>query len=249
MATVKREIIRLNKKMKTNPREKQKNKRKNKNLKQQIQNNETHIPKSIKPAMLETNEIQGVQIMQGLSEIQRMQGLSENQGIQMINGQLLMPVTPIQNEPNTPQEVIPYSYPEMMNNIPGQALPPNQYISNQMAPQPAEPLKFGFSPMLIICPYCQANINTKTEETFNCFTCGCYSFDILLIPIILLLLGAAGGGECKDCSCSCDCACCGERCNCKCCFDVNHYCMNCGKLIGTRDSLIELCPCMKNCNC
>ena len=62
----------------------------------------------------------------------------------------------------------------------------------------------------------------------------------------------------EDCTCVFECACmdnalcCYPKCwscpdrktvgDCRCCSDVEHYCSNCGKLIGDRDSLKEICP-------
>jgi hypothetical protein len=147
----------------------------------------------------------------------------------------------------------PYGLPATMNG----GLPPNEYIMNQINPVPVTPLKFGILAMDTLCPFCQTNAPTKIEESFNCCTCFCYSFIILLIPILLIIAAYAGCSNVHchhGCACDCDCNCCrcndGDcRCDCKCCIDVNHYCSNCGKLLGTRDSCQELCPCFSNCLC
>ena len=56
--------------------------------------------------------------------------------------------------------------------------------------------------------------------------------------------------------CCCFPACC--RCpgrdnldNCSCCYDVDHYCPYCGKLIGTRNAWADICPpcCCCCCGC
>ena len=145
------------------------------------------------------------------------------------------------------QQMIPYGQPVMMNG----GFPSNQYIVNQINPVPVTPLKFGVIAMTTVCPFCQVSAPTKIEESFNCCTCFCYFFIILLIPI-LLILSAYSGCHNVNCNngCTCDCTCCVcGACACKCCIDVNHYCANCGKLLGTRDSCTELCPCFSKCIC
>ena len=145
------------------------------------------------------------------------------------------------------QMMTPYGQPIMMNG----GLPSNQYIVNQINPIPVTPLKFGLVAMTTVCPFCQVSAPTKIEESFNCCTCFCYAFIILLIPILLILAAYSGchNVHCNNgCDCSCECCAC-AACGCKCCIDVNHYCTNCGKLLGTRDSCTELCPCFSNCIC
>ena len=147
------------------------------------------------------------------------------------------------------QMMTPYGQPIMMNG----GLPSNQYIVNQINPIPVTPLKFGLVAMTTVCPFCQVSAPTKIEESFNCCTCFCYFFIILLIPILLILAAYSGchNVHCdQGCVCDCDCCCCRSTgCDCKCCIDVNHYCSNCGKLLGTRDSCQELCPCFSICLC
>ena len=145
------------------------------------------------------------------------------------------------------QQMMPYGQPVMMNG----GLPSNQYIINQINPVPVTPLKFGVIAMTTVCPFCQVSAPTKIEESFNFCTCFCYFFIILLIPILLILAAYSGchNVHCNN-ECTCDCECCAcAACACKCCIDVNHYCTNCGKLLGTRDSCTELCPCFSNCLC
>ena len=147
------------------------------------------------------------------------------------------------------QMTMPYGQAAMMNG----GLPPNQYIMNQINPIPVTPLKFGILSRESLCPFCQTNAPTKIEESFNCCTCFVYFFIILLIPILLILAAYSGchNVHCDHgCVCDCDCCCCRSTgCECKCCIDVNHYCSNCGKLLGTRDSCQELCPCFSCCLC
>ena len=145
------------------------------------------------------------------------------------------------------QMMMPYGQPVMMNG----GLPSNQYIVNQINPVAVTPLKFGVIAMTTVCPFCQVSAPTKIEESFNFCTCFCYFFIILLIPILLILAAYSGchNVHCNN-GCTCDCECCAcAACACKCCIDVNHYCTNCGKLLGTRDSCTELCPCFSNCIC
>lgn len=142
-----------------------------------------------------------------------------------------------------------YGVPVMVNGMPGQAYPP--YLANQTTPLSYAPLKFGFGPAQIVCPYCQVAGPTKIDESFNFCTCFIYIFIIMLIPILIVLAAYSGctNVHCNN-GCDCDCTCCYcGTCDCKCCIDTNHYCSNCGKRIGTRDSCQELCPCFTSCYC
>ena len=156
--------------------------------------------------------------------------------------------------PQQQMMMAPYGQGVMMNTIPGQSYNPNPYVINQIQPVPVTPLKFGYVSREIVCPYCQSTTLTKVEESFNCCTCFVYIIIILLIPILLVLAAYAGCNNvhCNngcDCDCRCNCCCYGETCDCKCCIDTNHYCANCGKLLGSRDSCVELCPCFGSCLC
>ena len=177
-----------------------------------------------------------------------------NNGDNQINSKDAMqqPVPVIQGQQYyvvQPQQMImPYGQPVMMNGV----YPANPYIMNQINPVPITPLSFGTLSRESLCPFCQTNAPSKIEESFNCCTCLTYFFIIILIPILLILAAYSGCNNvnCNNGSCNCDCDCCScHRCNCKCCFDVNHYCSNCGKLLGTRDSCHELCPCCSRCLC
>ena len=142
-----------------------------------------------------------------------------------------------------------YGKPITTINIQGNVAAYNSYIINQVTPEQYETMKFGFTAIPIICPFCQKNIITRIEETFNCCTCFLYIFIILLIPILLILAVYSGcrNVHCNN-GCDCTCACCvGGTCDCKCCFDTDHYCSYCGKKIGSRNSCIELCPCFSCC--
>ena len=176
-----------------------------------------------------------------------------NQNI-MIQGEV--PVIQNQQLYGVPQQQMmmpPYGQPVMGNNIPGQYFPPNPYVLNQIPPvsETVKPLKFGYIAKEIVCPYCQSNTLTKVEENFNFCTCFCYIFIILLIPILLVLAAYSGcnNTHCNNgCDCDCNCCYCGP-CECKCCIDSNHYCANCGKLLGSKDTCMELCPCFSSCTC
>ena len=153
-------------------------------------------------------------------------------------------------------QMVPYGQPMMIGALPGQDISQNQYILNQINPGPPVafvPLKFGYCPQEIVCPYCQVRGSTKIVESFSCCTLCLYLFIILLVPLLLVLAAMAGcnSTNCNcsgsNCDCDCNCRCCVYGCDCKCCIDTKHYCTNCGKLIGTRDSCIELCPCFSCC--
>lgn len=242
MSGVKSEIIRLNENKKTNKKEKVKSRQKANKIDLGIQNDETENPKMEKGIISGTTEIQPIPGIEGTQELQIMKGIQvtpQMQEVQVMQGQSIIPFAQIPNSQNIQQQVIPYAVPVMVDNVQGQVLPPVQFLQEQTPSDPPKP-KYGFMPMLIICPYCQGNIMTKTEEIFSrptCLKCVasilCY---ILFLPIIAFFHCYPSGR--KGCNCSCF----GEDCNCKCCYDVNHYCSNCGKLIGTRISEDELCP-------
>lgn len=120
---------------------------------------------------------------------------------------------------------------------------------------PSTNIKYGYEAQNITCPFCQKNIYTNVEEKFNCITVGACFLIIIFFPIIILF-------ELLLCIChicdqthyskgtgdNCDCLCC-EWCriHCKCFFDADHYCPSCKQKIGTRNSLIVLCPCCSRC--
>lgn len=167
---------------------------------------------------------------------------------------------PVPGQPMYYQQ--PYGQPIMNNGTPGNPVQPNPYINNQVSPPLPSyvPLRFGFEAAKIVCPYCHQSSKTRIETSFNCCTCFTYIFLIILIPILIALAlysgcGAgcsAGWASSTDCDCNCNCCdgtcCVCAKTSCRCCTDYHHYCVNCGKRIGTRDSCLELCPCF-SCFC
>ena len=216
---------------KLEPMDKPKSRRNSKMIKPKGENHNDKPPVALMPEIPENPENQLEQGNQGAAQI-----------VQPIN----YPMQPVQ-----PVMMAQYGMPVILNTIPGQNYPANAYISNQLGPMTLTPLKFGFGPARIACPYCQMVGETKIEESFNCCTCFIYVIVISLIPILLVLAAYAGCGNanCNNgCDCNCHCTYCGT-CDCKCCIDTDHYCSNCGKKIGTRDSCEELCPCFTTCYC
>ena len=176
-----------------------------------------------------------------------------------------MPGQPIYYQPQYGQPMMMNGYStnpmNTINNYQGmgniQPMQANPYIQNQNTPVPYVPLRFGFEASKIVCPYCNQSCQTKIEESFNFCTCCTYIFIIILIPILIVLAAYSGCGnatcsntcsnaDCCDCNSSC-CVC--GPCKCDCCKDYNHYCSNCGKRVGGRDSFVELCPCFSCFSC
>ena len=166
------------------------------------------------------------------------------------------------NSQSNPNSVI------MIN--PGVEAPSAADINNQ---QDHSKIRLRSKPQEITCPYCHQNMKTSVEEEFNCASFIIYSLSFFLFPpLFLYFMTCATIEECKCifscekyswtwtfCFCCCDCDCCCyylSCCSCpekdkdgQCCFcDIEHYCSNCGKLIGRRDSL-HLCPpcCCSSC--
>ena len=228
------EILRI-KNQKSNPKERNRNRHLSKKSKSVAQENDTEIPDSMMPAP-------GVSMTQSIQGIQNLQGLSNNNDLIQNELQNIQPQNNIQN----PQQMFQYGNPILMNNY-QQGIP----ITNQINPIQVEPLVFGLVPKQIICPYCHTIGLTRIEESFNLLACCCCTCKAIFIPIAFCCIGACAGGpiECggsgKDC-CECNCWLCKE-CRRKCCHDVNHYCPNCGKMIGTWDSLKDTCRCLDNC--
>lgn len=224
----KSEVLRINKKHKSIQKDKNEKNRNKKSLKMassQTHDNETQLPNSIIPGSSEIQGINALQSMPGISNKQDVAQFTQSQNI------------------NNPQQMVPYQAPAIINNIPAQIVP----IQNQISPSQLIPLDLGSGQAQLICPYCNTYIMSKLEKSFNCFSCCLCCFQIAITPCLLLCLAAsASGGDCK-CS-DCDCSCCrSEKCNGKCCYDINHYCPNCGKMIGTRDAVKVVCPCIKRC--
>lgn len=106
------------------------------------------------------------------------------------------------------------------------------------------------------CPHCKKRITTKIEKSFNCTSLfACILFTIFS-PFIFCIQA------CSYCLCfhhsipnysrrnndedefiCCPCIC-NEG---TCVHDVNHYCSNCGELIGIRNSLKENYPLCARC--
>ena len=88
---------------------------------------------------------------------------------------------------------------------------------------------------------------TRIDESFSCSTFFMYIFILLLaLPPILLCIYILterddDRNDNKCCFICYSCSICYT--DCKCCIDVDHYCSNCGKKIGSRNSFTELCPC------
>ena len=229
----KKDVLRINKKHQSITKDKhekhEKHKIRHNSKKGNIQTlqNETQIPNSMKPDS-GVSEIQG---MKGLQSMPGLEGMSERQNA--------IPITQ-SNYPNQPQKI--YQTPAVMtNNMQMQVVP----VVNQVAPMPIGPMVFGLGPAQIVCPHCGANALTKAEEKFNCFSCICCVFNIVMVPVLIFAsIANVGKGDCScDCNCNCDC----ERCNGKCCCDVNHICANCGKLKGRRSSMKVVCPLLARC--
>ena len=173
----------------------------------------------------------------GMSDIQRINQLPNIQGT--LNDQNVNQVVQPQYQyPNYPQQMIPYQSPSVVNNMQIQIVP----ITNQISPVVPPVIKFGISPLQIICPYCNQNVVTKTEEIFNYTSCCLFCFFLILIPVLIVLLAMSG---CFDASCCQKDDSKKEECNCKCCYDVKHYCPNCNKIIGIRNSKEEICSSSK----
>ena len=96
-------------------------------------------------------------------------------------------------------------------------------------------------------------MKTNIDDKCNWRSCIAYLF-IFIIPISLVIYCLCINNE--DCFCEFDCKLGGDGCyptccrcptfknveNCLCCFDINHYCPNCRKLIGTRNAWVDICP-------
>ena len=91
----------------------------------------------------------------------------------------------------------------------------------------------------MICPHCKKRVTTKIEKSFNCTSLFACILFIIFFPFIFCLQ-AFSYCTCQSNSKDVECACCPCVLNeCTCVHDVNHYCSNCGELIGIRYSLKE----------
>ena len=199
-------------------------------------NNKRRHSKMFKPQKQENGNLQQNIMIQEMAGVQTMQGPA--------------PITQSQFYPVIPQ-MMENGVPIIIGTMPGQALPPNAYITNQIGPPMAYgALNYGIDPNVIInkfCPYCGQKYIPKVEESFNCCTCFIYTIILLLIPLLLVLAAYSGcqNINCNNgCDCNCNCCYCGT-CECNCCMDKDYYCSKCGKKIDSKNSCLELCPCFK----
>ena len=134
-------------------------------------------------------------------------------------------------------------------------------MRNQNSPS-LPPIKFySVYSTTTTCPYCNKEIKTDVEESFNACACIYYCLYYILYSIFIFVIIpiAICNNDCKcsssDCVCNCDCKkkdcnckcccdcddCCGRRCDCKCCLDGTHYCPNCGTKLGKYNSCCNCC--------
>ena len=89
-----------------------------------------------------------------------------------------VPIYQNQYYPVQPQ-MMPNGVPIIINAVPGQTLPPNTYIVNELGnPIAYCNVQYGYNPNYIntdICPYCGQKYLAKVEESFNCCTCFVYN--------------------------------------------------------------------------
>ena len=133
------------------------------------------------------------------------------------------------------------------NDIQVNVLPQNPYVINQVTPDKYSNIKFGYIETPIVCPFCQQNTITRIEESFSCSTFFMYIliFLLIVVPIFIICSMDDRNHNYDDNCCRCySCPVCFT--DCKCCIDVDHYCSNCGKKIGSKNTFAELCPC---CQC
>ena len=157
-----------------------------------------------------------------------------------------------------------YSQPVIIANQ-GEGIPPqNTYIINQNYDNNnnninnVNNITFGGKPGTYLCPHCKMNITSYIEEKCNCLTCIIYLIMFLFFPAIIVYSMCIDIEYCRcefECKCANNFPCACPKC-CSCpnrksdgrdCCDTEHYCSNCGKLIGTRDSCVEICP--PHCRC
>ena len=157
-----------------------------------------------------------------------------------------------------------YSQPVIIANQGG--LPPqNLYAINQNCVNNVDNvdnvnnvnnITFGGNPGNYLCPHCKMNVTSNIEDKCNCLTCIIYLIMFIIFPIYIIYVICIDIEYCScefECACTNDGLCCYPKCcscpnrqskydNCQCCCDTQHYCSNCGKLIGTKNSCIEICP-------
>ena len=204
---------------------------------------------------LNKNESKPVaQINDGLNDKNVMHQTEENESQQkqksvLENSEPILYIKPKHKKEEPTKDLISEKYGKpITNDIQVNVLPQNSYIINQVIPDKYANMKFGLIETPIVCPFCQQNTITRIEESFSCSTFFMYILIILLVlaPIIFCLSIV----EDRNRAHYDDDYCCYRRyscpvcfTDCKCCIDVDHYCSNCGKKIGSRNSFAELCPC------
>ena len=107
-------------------------------------------------------------------------------------------------------------------------------IDNQNSPSLTD-MDIGIEPVNIICPFCKMKIRTEVEKKYNFLTFCC-----LCLLCCFLVIGLISDG-CKCDSNCCSCCCC--SCSCKRCYDGDHICPNCKKLVYSYNSCYSfICP-------
>ena len=153
-----------------------------------------------------------------------------------------------------------YAQPVLISNQGGGIPPQNTYIINQNSVinvnniNNVNNIEFGTKAGTYLCPNCQMNVSTNIQSQCNCCSFLIFALMMIIFPVFMTYVMCI---DIEDCRCEFGCGvstngCCYPKCcscpdrrtvaDCNCCCDVEHYCSNCGKLIGTRDSLKEICP-------
>ena len=181
--------------------------------------------------------------------------ISQNQFNQIQIKNILPIQDPSSLNQNQNQGMI-YAYPVIIVNQ-GEGIPQTG-INNQTN---VSKIKFGIKPEVIICPHCHQKVLTIIDDKCNCCSFISYMIMIIIFPIMYFYLLCINIEECRcefgcepsndGCCCFPTCCKCPSRHNldrCLCCYDVSHYCPNCGNLIGIRDSCLDVCPPCCCCN-
>ena len=150
-----------------------------------------------------------------------------------------------------------YAQPVIISNQ-GGINPQNPYVNNQNCINNINNVNiitFGREPDIYLCPNCQMNVPTNIATKCNCCSFLIFALMMIIFPIFVIYVVCIDIEYCKcgfECACAVSsegvpcpypkcCSCPDRHSACDCC-DVEHYCSNCGKLIGTRDSCKEICP-------
>ena len=177
----------------------------------------------------------------------------QNQALvdQSTNRQFQPPEIISQMQPQTMIIPQPNSQPVIIANSGG--APP---FSGNNIPPTGSQIIFRVKPQEITCPYCNSIMLTNTED--KCNFCSCIIFFLMFISFFIAIYFTCI--DIEDCYCkfefrsSDNCCCYPSCCRCPnrenaCCCDVEHYCSHCGKLIGTRNSCVEMWPPCCRCCC